>query len=461
MTALVGGGICLVEDDPILGHALQRFFQLDALPCDWVRGISAARKALAQTNYCALISDIRLPDGDGAAFFRACKDRGESLPPTLFITGYGTVPEAVALLQAGASDYITKPFEPDELLVKLRRACPHLFTPDTSASAQRLGGSAAMRRIEQLLRRVARHRVPVLITGESGVGKEHAARFLHQQRAADAAVPFIAVNCAAVPGELFEAELFGAERGAFTGAVTSRRGLFEQAGSGTLFLDEVGELPLPLQAKLLRVVQERNFRRLGGSDELSCAAQLVWATNRDLEQAVAAGHFREDLYYRISTVRVELPPLRDRPEDIPWFAARFLADFAREYDRAVRLSPKAEHWLAGRPWPGNVRGLKQAIERAAIFSETGILEPEHFRAPEQLPLGPEADPASMGLRDYLADCERWYIERALERSHGRVGDTASLLGISRKGLWERMQRRGIRRDDCLSPVAPSGLLQAK
>ena len=451
MTGPSDRGICLLEDDAIMGEALSQFFRLEDLPCDWFRTLASARAALCNGHYCALISDIRLPDGNGGDLYRELLEDGTPTPPTLFITAYGSVAQAVELLQQGARDYITKPFEPDELLVKLRRACPDLFARAAVPGRQVLGVSPAMRRIEQMLERVAQHRVPVLITGASGVGKEYAARYLHRCRNAQGPAPFLALNCAAVPEDLIEAELFGAERGAFTGAVGMRTGLFEQAGAGTLFLDEVGDMPLAMQAKLLRAVQECSVRRIGGTHDIEIKAQLVWATNCDLEERVAKGRFREDLYFRMSTVHVELPPLRERPEDIVWFAHKFLDAFARENGRHCCLTPKAERYLTGRPWTGNVRALKQAVDRAAIFSDSGVLEPDNFFSAGAMGIPPEDSPQAEGLKDYLAECERWYIRRALERCGGRMGESAQLLGISRKSLWERMNRLGMERGGSQEP----------
>jgi len=438
-------GICLVEDDAIMGEALSQFFLLEDLPCDWFRTLASARAALHSGQYCALVSDIRLPDGNGGDLYRELLHEGIAAPPTLFITAYGSVSQAVELLQQGARDYITKPFEPDELMVKLRRACPALFAQASGPGDRVLGISPAMRRIERTLERVAQHRVPVLLTGESGVGKEYAARYLHRCRNALAPAPFLALNCAAVPEDLIEAELFGAERGAFTGAITTRRGLFEQAGAGTLFLDEVGDMPLAMQAKMLRAVQEHSVRRIGGTEDIPIQAQLIWATNCDLEKRVAQGRFRADLYFRMSTIQVDLPPLRERPEDILWFARKFLDAFARENGRHCCLTPRAERYLTARPWPGNVRALKQAVDRAAIFSDSGILEPDNFVAGGAIGAMPTDRPHAEGLKDYLADCERWYIREVLKRCGGRVGEAAEALGISRKSLWERMNRLGMER----------------
>lgn len=439
-------GICLLEDDPIMGESLNQFFELENLPCDWFRTLGEARTALQQRRYCSLISDIRLPDGNGGDLYREFTTNGTMLPPTLFITAYGTVDQAVELLKQGARDYITKPFEPDELMVKLRRACPALFErAQRERGSPVLGLSPAMRQVERTLERVAQHLVPVLITGESGVGKEYAARYLHCCREAGDSLPFIAFNCAAIPADLVEAELFGAERGAFTGAVNSRQGLFEQAGTGSLFLDEVGEMSLDMQAKLLRAVQERSIRRVGGSRSLPVEAQLIWATNCDLQARVKKEQFREDLYFRMSTVLVEIPPLRDRPEDISWFAEKFLETFAQENGRRPILSPAAQRYLEVQNWPGNVRELRQVVERACIFNETGILEPENFQSPA-MP-GPTADEGNHDLRTYLCDCERWYIRQALERCNGRIGEAAAALGISRKNLWERMNRLQIGRHE--------------
>lgn len=432
-------GICLIEDDPIMGQSLHRFFELEKVPCDWHHRLEDGRQALSRRRYCALISDIRLPDGNAADLYADLTESGPELPPTLFITGYGSIDQAVQLLKRGARDYLTKPFELDELSVKLRRICPALFDTDAQ-SDNRLGVSPAMQRVEQILQQLAVYDLPVLITGESGVGKEFAAHYLHDARHPLGDAPFLALNCAAVPADLIEAELFGVEQGAFTGAL-SRPGLFEQAEGGTLFLDEVGEMPLGMQAKLLRAVQERRIRRIGGTRDIDVDCQIVWATNRDLEAMVDRGEFREDLYFRISGVRIEIPPLRERREDIAWFARRFLEIFSREARRRVVLSSAAEDCLCQLDWPGNIRQLRQTVERAAIFNQSGVLEPGDFEQ-DSLPI-PSGRWSPRPLREYLQDCERWYIHEVLERTRGKVCEAAAQLGISRKNLWERMQRLGI------------------
>lgn len=436
-------GLCLIEDDAIMGESLSRFFELEDIPCDWHRSLGEARYALDRTRYCMLISDIRLPDGDGGEFYKELAASNSTLPPTLFITGYGSVEQAVSLLKQGAQDYVTKPFDPNDLLIKLRRLCPALFDKETH-SDQILGVSSAMQRAQQILQQVSEYQLPVLITGESGVGKEYAARYLHECRFGGEQSPFVALNCAAVPADLIEAELFGVEHGAFTGSV-SRAGLFEQAQHGTLFLDEVGDMPLDMQAKLLRATQEKRIRRVGGSKDIEVDCQLVWATNRNLEEMIQQKRFREDLYFRMSAVQVDIPPLRKRPDDIAWFARRFLESFSREIHKRAVLSKAAMHYLQQYPWPGNVRELRQCIERAVIFSRGGILEPGDFQSP-QIP-APRLDEQLLPLRDYLQDCERWYILETIQQCHGRIGDAANKLGISRKNLWERMTRLDISNDE--------------
>ncbi|MDZ7754739.1 MAG: sigma-54 dependent transcriptional regulator [Gammaproteobacteria bacterium] len=443
-------GICLVEDDVFMGESLAQYFELEQLPCDWYRTAAEARAALQERDYCALVSDIRLPDGDGGDLYRELLEGDSPLPPTVFITGYGTIDQAVDLLKAGARDYITKPFEPEELVSKLRRSCPGLFQPGgQGAGGRRLGVSMAMGEVERVLRRIAGHDVPVLITGESGVGKEYAARELHRLRDPEGRLPFVALNCAAIPRDLMEAELFGVDRGAYTGAIGDRPGYFEQAGNGTLFLDEVGDMPLSMQAKLLRATQEKTVRRVGGTRDIPAAANLVWATNKDLSALVAEGAFREDLYFRISTVRLEIPPLRRRSGDIAWFARQFLDAFARDSGHRCLLAPSAVSYLEAQSWPGNVRELRQTVERAAIFNETGILEAESFEGIGAAGLEPPAEDGAKCLRDHLSECEQWYLRLALGHCGGRVAEAARMLGISRKNLWERMNRLGIERGESM------------
>jgi two-component system, NtrC family, response regulator AtoC len=294
--------VCLIEDDAIMGEALVERLTLEGFEVDWQRTGRAGLAALRQTEAALAIIDVNLPDLSGIALFERLIASRIARPPTLFITGYGTIEDAVRLLKLGAADYLTKPLDPGALIDKLRAlAATHALPHDARREAgenERLGISPVMCRLESELDRLARHpQTPVLISGESGVGKEVVARALHRRQCPQA--PFVAVNCAALPETLIEAELFGHERGAFTGAERRRPGVFEQAGDGVLFLDEIGDMPLALQSRLLRVVQSRQLTRIGGVEPVAVAARLVCATHRDLAALVRAGHFREDLYYRV------------------------------------------------------------------------------------------------------------------------------------------------------------------
>ncbi|MFO1280933.1 MAG: sigma-54 dependent transcriptional regulator [Burkholderiales bacterium] len=433
--------ICLIEDDPIMGESLCVRFDLEGFAVDWHRTGREGQAALAKHPYIAVISDIRLPDVGGDELWIESRRRGLALPPTIFITGYGSIDRAVELLKLGATDYVTKPFDIEQLVLKVRSTVP---APASSGDAgEALGVSPSMQAIGRVLPRLARHAGTLLITGESGVGKERVAiRFDHLARDSDRC-PFVPVNCGAVTESLFESELFGHEKGAFTGAVRARKGLFEQADCGTLFLDEIGELPLPLQVKLLRAIQERRFLRVGGEQPVSVDLRLICATNQDLKALVAQGRFREDLYYRINAVNLRIPPLRERPEDILWLARGFLEEFAREHrtDR-MSLHPAAEQALLDYPWPGNVRELKHTIERACIIAPGPLLRPEDLFADDLArELSPSSGPTS--LEGHLQACERAYIRRTLDANEWHVARTAQALGISRKNLWEKMKKLAI------------------
>jgi DNA-binding NtrC family response regulator len=302
-----------------------------------------------------------------------------------------------------------------------------------------------MRRIAETLPRLARHGTTLLITGESGVGKEHVAQLFHCLANGKAA-PFVAVNCAAIPESLMEAELFGHERGAFTGAVRLKRGLVEQADGGTLFLDEIGEMPLSMQAKLLRVLQEHRFSRLGGEATIAVDFRLVCATHRDLKALVEAGQFREDLYYRIHVIQLRIPPLRERSEDIRWLVRHFVEEFNRAHPgERRRLDPRTEQALLAYAWPGNVRELKHAVERACVLSPGPLLGADAFLGDDLA--GGDAAPVSQSLADYLMACERDYLRVALDRHDGHMTHTAEALGITRKTLWEKMRRLGLQARD--------------
>jgi DNA-binding NtrC family response regulator len=433
--------LCLVEDDAIMGESLCDRFELEGYAVDWHRRAEDAFEAIAHTGYALVISDIRLPDMSGEELFARVLARGPHHPPFLFITGYGSIDKAVKLLKMGAADYVTKPFDLDQLLEKVQEfAVPHVDRDE----APRLGISAAMRRIEEMLPHLAARAGTVLITGESGVGKEHVAQCLH--RAGGGERPFVAVNCGALTESLLEAELFGYEKGAFTGAIRSKRGLFEQAHGGTLLLDEIGEMPLGMQVRLLRAIQERHVVRVGGERSIPVELSLICATNRDLKKMVEQGEFREDLYYRVNVIHLRVPPLRERKEDILWFAQIFLDEYAERHPgERKRLHPLTEQALLEYPWPGNTRELRHYIERACIMTREQLLMPQDL-LDQALSAYVEAARTTLDAGDlsgYLRACERAYIQSALERHDWHIAVTAAHLGISRKNLWEKTRKLGI------------------
>lgn len=427
--------LCLVEDDPIMGESLCYRFELEGFQYDWYKTALAAKPHIGKKDYAVVISDIRLPDISGTELYSQLLEEGHALPPIIFVTGHGSISDAVELLKKGATDYISKPFDLDALIEKVHAACLHSADVETMVEPV-LGITAIMRSIEQMLCRVAIHNTTVLITGESGVGKEHAARFLHNYANKHTDKPFIAVNCGAIPEGLIESELFGHEKGAFTGALRTKKGVFEQADNGTLFLDEIGEMTPSMQVHLLRIIQDKQVTRVGGEKFIPLNIRLICATNRDLKKMVAEGDFREDLYYRINVVHVNIPPLRERREDILWFARLFLDEL--EPDAEHYLLPSAEEHLLHYQWPGNLRELHHSIERACILSPESCIDEAAFSEVISDKLNTKI--TVNNLKEHLNHYEEQVITEALKRHEFQINETASELGISRKNLWEKMKK---------------------
>jgi DNA-binding NtrC family response regulator len=431
--------LCLVEEDKIMRDSLCQRLEFENIDVDCFCNAKIALKSLLTKDYAALITDIRLPDVNGEELFNTIINANRIPPPTIFISGFGDINQAVRLLKLGAVDYLTKPFDMDELIDKLRDVSPILFGEDKADSTV-LGVSPKMREIKSMLDRLADHNCDILITGESGVGKEYAARYFASRLNNGEEKPFVALNCAALPEDLLEAELFGHDEGAFTGAIKSRKGVFELADGGVLFLDEIGETSARMQAKLLRTIQERVVHRLGQEKPISVNLRLIYATNRDLKQMVANGEFREDLYFRINTVHLHIPPLRERKEDIYWLANRITQKFFNEHKKRRLLLPLTLRYMEKQQWPGNLRELANAVERACILSPQEILGPREFGAPTNDDLIPCSE---MKLKESMKEHERRFLLEKLQVHHWRIAETASCIGISRKSLWEKMKRHEI------------------
>lgn len=436
--------LILIEDDDVLGRSLQQRFGLEGYAVHWAKSARAAEAALADRTARIVLSDIRLPDGSGEDVVRAAFGRHGALP-TLFMTAYGDLEQAVRLIKLGARDYIAKPFDPDALVERVAAIVAAAELADEAADPfSCFGISAATADIRRTLDKLARADLPVLIRGETGSGKEVAARYLHRE-SKGAEAPFVAINCAAIPGELFESAMFGHERGAFTGAAARHAGFVEQAGDGTLLLDEVAELEPNHQAKLLRLLETREFQRLGESRPRRCRARFVFATNRDLAAAVSQGRFREDLLFRINVVECVMPPLRERRDEIEpllRFHARRIA--ARRKEAAPAFAAAVLPFALRHGWPGNVRELVNRVERAIALKDG----PELQLADLWPDLDPETDaPAgadALTLAGAREQAEREQIEQVLRLHEGRLGDAARTLDISRTTLWSKMQKYGIR-----------------
>ena len=450
--------VLLVEDDESLADLLVEELEDAGHAVRAAQTAEAALAVLGEERIDLIVTDLRLPEASGRDLLERVQE-GHLPPAVIMITAFGTVPQAVEALRAGADDFLTKPLDLDHFEVAVRRALEHRRLRRRVEEYDRIlgrdhfhgliGSSRPMTELFETVRRVAPGSGPVLITGESGTGKELVARALHAESDRSDG-PFLAVNCAGVPADLLESEFFGHEKGAFTGAHERKDGLFVEADGGTLLLDEVGEMPIDLQAKLLRVLQEGQVRPVGSASERSVDVRVLASTNRDLERAVGEGEFREDLFYRLETFHLHVPPLRERGDDVDLLVAHFLKRFGEGQEPSVtELSPEALDRLRFYGFPGNVRELENAIQRAATFCEGSTVQVEHLPPRIRRHTGSEAlSTGDVARADLLADgelpaleeLERRYIELVLDRVDGNKRRAARILGISRRTLYRRLDR---------------------
>jgi DNA-binding NtrC family response regulator len=451
--------VLVVDDEPALRDSLRRLLVRQGHAVEECADVPAALERLPRGNLDLLVTDLRLGERSGLEIIARARAQSAALR-IVAITAFGSVDVAVEAMRLGADDFIEKPFRIEAILARLERALEPVRLADEVARLAReneclrdeietgepddplVGASPAMDRIRELIDRVAPTTAGVLITGETGTGKELVARRIHD-RSDRRERPFVALNCSALPESLAESELFGHEKGAFTGADRRRIGRFELADKGTLFLDEVGDLSPALQVKLLRTLQERTFERVGGSATVSVDVRIVAATNRDLEAAIRDGRFRADLYYRLNVVRIDVPPLRERPEDVPALVELFLARYGRRPDGTPStVTPEAWVALKAHAWPGNVRELENVIHRATILSRDGALGIEDVS--QELGDTPGTGSAATDLRSALARIERDLITRALREHHGNLTAAGRALGIERNLLRYKLRKHGLR-----------------
>jgi two-component system, NtrC family, response regulator AtoC len=451
--------ILIVDDEDIHARALGRFLGARGHTCEVATSAAAAHAALRVVRPHLVLLDLRLGDVDGLMTLREIKELDPALP-VIMMTAFGSVETAVGAMKAGALDYVQKPIDLEELELLVTRALGEARTRERLEFLQRrevgradeltlLGQSPAMRPVHEFIDRAARFEglaagdhPTILLLGETGTGKDLAARIIHA-RSTLAREAFIALDCTVLPRNLIEAELFGYERGAFTDAKAAKRGLFEVATGGTIFLDEVGELDLEVQGKLLRAIEEKKIRRVGGLADCRIEVRVIAATNRDLDRLAADGRFRLDLLYRLNVLTLTLPPLRERGDDIQTLAHHFLTAYARKYDRpAKRLSPGAMAALNASPWIGNVRELAHVLERATLLVEPALIEAWHLGLESHLPAG-SSEPHDDAQPGALEAAERQLLRQALETNNWNVSLAARKLGVSREVLRYRMRKYGI------------------
>ncbi|MCL5269665.1 MAG: sigma-54 dependent transcriptional regulator [bacterium] len=460
----VRGRVVIFDDEIAMGRILVKALGMEGFEAQAFTNPVEGLAALGGLQADVLLTDIRMPGMDG---MQVLERMGRDYPdvPVLILTAYGTVEGAVSAMQAGAFNYITKPFQQSNLVAQIERAIEHRrmtqanirlseHLAEGAAPREIIGRSAAIQRVRQMIERTAPTMSSVLITGRSGVGKELVARAIHAQSPRRAR-PFVAINCPSISPGLIESEMFGYERGAFTGADRSKMGLVELAQGGTLFLDEIAELPGDIQVKLLRLLQEREIQRVGGLKQIRVDLRLVAATNRDLTAEMAAGRFREDLYYRINVVNIEIPDLSERVEDIPLLAVHFLERMSRRLRRSgLRLTPAVLASLTAYSWPGNVRELENILERAVVLSPTPEIDvadvfpsgdPATARAPPSSTPAPPVPAWPIDYHEARLRFEREYLRHLLERA-GNITRAAQLSGISRRNLYDKLEKAGLADD---------------
>ena len=425
--------VLIVDDETNIRNSVVDLCRVEGMEAQSASNGLAAQKLLSEEHFDVLVLDIRMPGMDGLQLLTWMREDGPTVP-TIMISAYGDIQDAVGAMKLGAADYLVKPFDPDELLLRIRRAGEEQVIRrqvQTAVQGRELweSGNAGMKAVYKLAARVASADSTVLVTGETGTGKEVVARYIHANSRRSEG-PFVPINLGGIPDQLLESELFGYEKGAFTGADRRKQGLFEMAAGGTLFLDEIGEMPLHLQVKLLRVIQERRLQRLGGTTTIPIDARMVAATNRDLESRVKEGQFREDLYYRLNVIQLALPPLRERPEDIALLAGHFIQRYRERTGSGVSgITAEAVERLQSYRFPGNVRELENLIERAMILADGSELQPRDFPIGEPVSRTPR--------RGTLRDMEREAIVEALHRHEGHRQNAADELGITRRTLLNK------------------------
>jgi DNA-binding NtrC family response regulator len=462
ITGLARQRVLVIDDDKDVAYSFQRVLADEPVEVAGVTRGEEGLKNLRKQPADLVLLDVRIGEENGLEILRQIrKEHPRQL--VIVMTAHGTAQTAIEAMKHGAFDYVLKPFDVPELLGLLRRALQTAASmaeltaappgkrkePDAGSVPGLIGTSASMQKIYKLVGQVARSDATVLLFGESGTGKELIARAIYAN-SPRAARPYVAINCAAIPDTLLESELFGHERGAFTGALTQRIGKFERADGGTLFLDEIGDMPLALQAKLLRILQNGEFQRLGGDQTLRTQVRVIAATNKDLTVMVKEKTFREDLFYRLNVVMIQLPPLREREEDILPLAEYFLHRDGKE--RRIKFSAAAKQFLQSRRWPGNVRELENAVQRAVVCATSDTIEPGDLSAERDAKVSVPATgedwwsslKSSAQGQDLLGAAERMLVEKALQEAGGNVQKAAEILGVTRAALRTRVQRYGLK-----------------